>query len=65
MTLKDYRKNKGLTQADVAKRFNIKQSTVAMWESGASIPRTENITKLADLLGISVDQLLECFERRG
>ena len=63
MNLKDLRKLKNVTQTEIAKSLGIKQSSVAMWESGASRPQTKDLRKIADVLGVSVEQLLDCFEK--
>lgn len=56
--LKRIRLEKGYTQAQIAKLLNLRQSAVSMWESGKSFPDYENQQKLADIYGISIDELL-------
>lgn len=46
-----YRRAKGLTQADLAKRLEVSVPTVQRWEAGA-IPRARQVPKLADILGV-------------
>lgn len=55
--LKEMRRGAGLTQADLSKTLGVAQSTVAMWETGDSYPRGEMLTKLADTLHCSIDEL--------
>ena len=55
--LKTYRKNKGLTQNELAKLLGVGQSTVAMWENGCSMPVSAMLPRLADALGCSIDAL--------
>lgn len=49
---------KNLTQAKLADFLNIRQSTVAMWETGESLPRADKLPELAKILGCTVDELL-------
>lgn len=55
--LKEMRRGAGLTQADLSKTLGVTQSTVAMWECGVSYPRGEMLTKLADVLHCTIDEL--------
>lgn len=52
------RKAKGLTQADVAKYFDIKPGSVSLWESDDTRPEVTRLEPLARLLGISVNDLV-------
>lgn len=56
--LKHYRQKSGLTQSDVAEVLGIRQSTVAMWETGEALPRADKLPKLAELFNCSIDELL-------
>ena len=59
----ELRKEKGLTQKDLAQRLFISDKAVSKWETGASIPDTALLMPLAELLGVTVTELLLC--RRG
>lgn len=52
-----YRKEKGLTQADLAEALSVHQSQIARWETGRSQPRKEYLDSLSSTLGVSVDLL--------
>lgn len=56
--LKELRKDKNLTQEDMAKLFNIKQSMYSMYESGRRTMKIEMLCKLADILETSTDYIL-------
>lgn len=56
--LKELRKDKNLTQGDMAKQFNIKQSMYSMYESGRRTMKIEMLCKLADILDTSTDYIL-------
>lgn len=52
------RKEKGLTQEDIAKRIVISPQAVSKWENDVSSPDILVLCSLADILGVSVDELL-------
>ena len=52
------RKEKGLTQAALAEQLNISNRTVSKWENGDGYPDITSIPKLAELLGVTTDELL-------
>lgn len=52
------RKEKGMTQKDLADRLNITDKAVSKWERNLAFPDTATIPKLAELLGISVEELM-------
>ena len=52
------RKEKGLTQKELADRLNITDKAVSKWERGVACPDTQLIPKLAAILGLSVEELL-------
>lgn len=56
--LKELRKEKKLTQIELASKLNISQKSYSNWESGKSEPTLDNIIKLAEFLNVSVDKLL-------
>lgn len=54
------RKEKGLTQKELAQRLFLSDKAVSKWETGYSIPDTALLIPLADILGVTVTELLEC-----
>ena len=56
--MKALRKNKGLTQEELANRLNVVRQTVSKWENGLSVPDAEMLQKIADVLESDVSQLL-------
>lgn len=52
------RRERGLTQAELAERFNITDRAVAKWEAGKSLPSPDIIVAVADTLGLEVADLL-------
>ena len=55
---KKIREKRGLTQKQLSEILMVNQSTVAMWETGKSVPRASNLLKLSNTLNCSVDELL-------
>lgn len=52
------RKEKGLTQMQLAEQLNITNRAVSKWETGKSIPDVSIMMELCDILGIIVNELL-------
>jgi len=48
----------GLTQQQLAQRIGVEQSTIAFWERGAKVPRSDVLPKLATALGVTIETLL-------
>lgn len=55
--IREYRIKKGISQAQLAKLMETTQAAVAMWETGARMPRADKLPKLAEVLGCSVADL--------
>jgi transcriptional regulator with XRE-family HTH domain len=58
-TLKAYRLDAGLTQAELAERAGVSLSTVILAELGKRRPHPPNRKKIADVLGARVTDILE------
>jgi len=52
------RKELGMTQKDLAEKLNITDKAVSKWERGIACPDTASIPKLAQILGISLEELM-------
>lgn len=57
--IKKYREEKKMTQMEVAEVLGMKPATISKYEAGALEPNIESLKKLAELFGISVDELLK------
>jgi len=53
------RKEKGITQAELAQVFGVTYQAVSRWENGDSIPDVETLLMIADYYGITVDDILQ------
>lgn len=51
--LKRIRKQKGMTQKDLAERLNVFPTAYHRWESGEFLPQEDSISKIAQVLEIS------------
>ena len=56
--LKQLRIEKGLSQQELADMLCVVRQTISKWEKGLSLPDAEMLVKLADALGVSVNELL-------
>lgn len=52
------RKRAGLSQGDVAERLNVSRQAVSRWETGLTVPATDNLSRLGRLYGVTLDELL-------
>lgn len=48
----------GVSSYKVAKETGVTQSTLSDWKRGRSTPKSENMKKLADYFGVSIDYLM-------
>ena len=53
------RKEKNMTQAQLAEKLGVSNKAVSKWESGASDPSTTNLMALAKLFGTTAEELLK------
>ena len=58
-TIASLRKEKGMTQNELAEKMNVTDKAVSKWERDLSCPDINTISKLADILGVSVEELLK------
>ena len=56
--LYELRKQKGLSQEELANRLNVSRQTVSKWEVGESSPDMEKLVAISELFDISLDELV-------
>lgn len=56
--LQELRKNKGITQEQLAEDIYVSRTAVSKWESGRGYPNIDSLKVLAKYFSISVDELL-------
>lgn len=57
-TLKRLRTEKGLSQIQLGKQMSVSNSTIARWENGSRLPDFAMLSRLAEVLGVDVNVLL-------
>ena len=57
--ISELRKAKNMTQLELANKLNITDKAVSKWERDISCPDINTFPKLAEILGVSVDELLQ------
>lgn len=57
--IRELRKRAGLSQDALAERIGVSRQAVTKWETNAGLPDISNLTALAHLFEVSVDELLE------
>ena len=56
--LQALRKARGWSQEELAQQINVSRQALSKWESGTSVPDTENVVALSRLCGVTTDYLL-------
>ena len=56
--LQELRKQKGITQDELAKALFVSRTAVSKWESGRGYPAIDSLKNIASFYGVSVDELL-------
>ena len=62
---KEERKNKGLTQEQLAKEFFLNKSSISRYEKGTQMPEMVMLQKFAEYFDVSVDYLLGRTDERN
>ena len=57
--LKRYRKEKNMTQQELADALGVSNKSISRWESSGGYPDVPLLVPLARALGVSVDDLLD------
>ncbi len=59
MMIASLRKENGMTQLDLAEKMGVTDKAVSKWERDLSYPDINSIPKLAEIFGISLDDLMQ------
>lgn len=57
--LKDLRKEKGLTQEQLAEQFNVTGRTVSRWETGNNMPDLDILIKISEFYAVDIRELID------
>ena len=60
--LQELRKQKGLTQEQLAEQLYVSRTAISKWESGRGYPNIDSLKELSKYFGISLDELLSSEE---
>jgi transcriptional regulator with XRE-family HTH domain len=56
--LKSLRRERKMTQGNLAKIFHISQTSVSKYETGEAVPDLETVVRMADFFGVSLDEFV-------
>ena len=59
MMIASLRKENGMTQLELAEKMGVTDKAVSKWERDISCPDVSSIPKLAEVFGVSVDELMQ------
>lgn len=57
--IRKFRKDHGLSQAELAEKLNVCQSMISQIENGERNPSVTLLFEMANVLGVSVDKLMQ------
>ena len=57
--LKNLRKEKGITQEQLAEKLGVSSRTVSRWETGSNLPDLGMLIELADLYNVDIRELID------
>ena len=57
--LKELRKEKDITQEQLAEKINVSGRTVSRWETGSNMPDISLLAELADFYDVSIPEIME------
>jgi transcriptional regulator with XRE-family HTH domain len=63
--IRSVRRERGLTQDDLAEQVGVSRSAVAQWETGRTGQVTGNLSRIAAALGVAVEYLMEGDDKRA
>lgn len=64
IVLKELRKEKGITQKEIAKELNITDRTYGHYETGKREPTIDTLINIADYYNISIDILVGRYQKK-
>lgn len=56
--IQSYRKKLGLSQEELAQKLLVSRQTISLWEKGQTVPTIDNLIRLKEIFGVSVDEIL-------
>lgn len=62
--LTELRKEKNLSQAELADALNVSRQSVSLWENGSTVPALDKLQFLAEFYGVTLDELFYFVEEK-
>ena len=62
--LTELRKEKNLSQAELADALNVSRQSVSLWENGSTVPALDKLQFLAEFYGVTLDELFCSVEKK-
>lgn len=62
--LTELRKEKNLSQAELADALNVSRQSVSLWENGSTVPALDKLQFLAEFYGVTLDELFYSVEKK-
>ena len=56
--IQHYRKLQGLSQEELGQKLLVSRQTVSLWENDQTLPTIDNLVRLKDIFGVSIDEIL-------
>lgn len=56
--LKDFRRQKGLSQDDLANQLHLSRQAISRWENGETAPDLDTLVKLVSIFEVTLDELV-------
>ena len=53
-----YRKKEGLSQEDLGQKLMVSRQTISLWEMDKTVPSIDNLMRLKEIFGVSIDDIL-------
>ncbi|MBR3967103.1 MAG: helix-turn-helix transcriptional regulator [Clostridia bacterium] len=61
----ELRKEKNLSQVELAEMLDVSRQSISKWETDASVPELDKLLKMSEIFGISLDSLIKGTENAG
>lgn len=56
--IQTYRKDLGISQEELGQKLCVSRQTISLWEKNQTVPTVDNLLRLKDVFGVSVDEIL-------
>lgn len=59
-----YRKQLGMSQEELGQKMFVSRQTISLWEKDQTVPTIDNLIRLRDIFGVSIDEILDVGEHK-